>query len=132
MNVRVCPESLGPVLIAVAQLATVCAVASSLTVWSAPLVKLGTSFTAVTVTGTAIAVAEASRPSHAFTVNAEIVPFAFAAGVHTSDSPVANVVVPPTTALPPLVNVPLDTASIRKFTGVESTSASSAAARSVV
>jgi len=44
-----CPASFSPALIAVAQVATVCAPASSSTVWSAPLVKLGAWFTAVTV-----------------------------------------------------------------------------------
>ena len=39
----------GPALIAVAQPATVCAPASSSTVWSAPFVKDGASLTSVTV-----------------------------------------------------------------------------------
>src|SRR3954454_714420 len=39
----------GPALIAVAQPAIVCAPASSSRVWSAPLTKLGSSLTAVTV-----------------------------------------------------------------------------------
>ena len=42
----------GPALMAVAQLATVCAPAFRATDWSAPLVKLGVSLTAVTVTDT--------------------------------------------------------------------------------
>ena len=49
-KVSVCPLSFGgPGVMLVAQLATVCAPASSATVWSAPLVKLGASLTAVTV-----------------------------------------------------------------------------------
>ena len=39
----------GPLLIAVAQLLEVCGPASSSTVWFGPLVKLGASFTGVTV-----------------------------------------------------------------------------------
>src|SRR2546425_1221252 len=39
----------GPLLIAVAQLLEVCGPASSFTVWSGPLVKLGASFTEPTV-----------------------------------------------------------------------------------
>ena len=50
LKVTVWPlSSAGPAEIAVAQLATLCAPASSLTVWSAPLVKLGASLTATTV-----------------------------------------------------------------------------------
>ena len=48
-NVTVCPDSFGPALIAVAQPLTLCAPESSSTVWSAPFVKLGASFTGVTV-----------------------------------------------------------------------------------
>ena len=43
------PPSFGPALIPVAQAVTVCAPASSATVWSAPLVKLGASLTPLTV-----------------------------------------------------------------------------------
>src|SRR5262245_51555956 len=47
-NDTVWPDSFGPALIAVAQFGTLCAPASSFTVWSAPFVKLGASFTPVT------------------------------------------------------------------------------------
>ena len=49
-NATVWLSSLGPAVMAVAQPATVCAPASSVTVWSAPLVNDGASLTAVTVT----------------------------------------------------------------------------------
>ncbi len=53
VKVRPWPDSsAGPALMLVAQVAAVCAPASSLIAWSAPLVKLGASFTAVTVTVT--------------------------------------------------------------------------------
>ena len=49
MKVSVCPASSGgPALIAVAQPATVCSPASSITVWFGAAVKLGASLTAVT------------------------------------------------------------------------------------
>jgi hypothetical protein len=92
--------------------------------------QVGASFTAVTATCTWIALAEASAPSHALIVNAFTVPFAFAAGVHTNDSLVPSSVVPATTAAPPLVSVPVLTASTRKLNAVPSTSASFAAAAS--
>ena len=44
------PDSPGPGLMPVAQLATDCAPAEAATVWSAPLVKEGGSFTGLTVT----------------------------------------------------------------------------------
>ena len=50
MKLIACPDSsAGPLLKAVAQLLTVCAPASSVTVWSAPLVNEGTSLTVITV-----------------------------------------------------------------------------------
>ena len=93
--------------------------------------KVGASFTAATATLTCTALAEASAPSQALIVNAFTVPFAFAAGVHTNDSPVPSSVVPATTATPPLVSVPVVTASIRKLNAVPSASASFAAPASV-
>ena len=49
-NVNVWPLSFaGPALIAVAHPVTLFAPTSSFSVWFAPLVKLGTSFTAVTI-----------------------------------------------------------------------------------
>ena len=95
------------------------------------VVNVGASFAAVTVTCTWIAVAEGVVPSHALIVNALKVPFAFVAGVHTSDSPVPSSVVPSTTAEPLLVSVPVVTASTRKLSVSPSTSASFAAAASV-
>ena len=79
------------------------------------MVKLGASFTGVTCTGTGTAVAEASDPSHALTVNAFRVPFALVAGVQIRLSPEPSNVVPGTTGNPPLVSVPLLTASIRNW-----------------
>src|SRR5579872_7263091 len=62
-NVTVCADSsAGPVLIAVAQPLTVCAPEFSSTVWSAPLVKLGGSLTAVIVIET-VAGVECAIPS---------------------------------------------------------------------
>ena len=58
------PVSPGPAEIAVAQGLTVCAPASSLTVWSAPLVKLGAWFTGVMVM-TKVCAAEVSTPPFA-------------------------------------------------------------------
>ena len=101
-------------------------------VCAAGTVTTGASFTAVTTTCTGTAVAEGSAPSHAFTENAASVPFAFAAGVHTRLSPLLTVVLPAVTATPPLVSVPVLTASIRKANPLLSPSASSAAAASVV
>ena len=101
-------------------------------VCAAGTVTTGASFTAVTTTCTGTAAAEASAPSQAFTVNAASVPCAFAAGVHTRLSPVLTVVLPTVTATPPLVSVPVFTASIRKANPLLSPSASSAAAASVV
>jgi hypothetical protein len=50
MNVRICPASSGgPAKMLVAQPTTICAPESSLTVRLAPFVKLGVSFTGVTV-----------------------------------------------------------------------------------
>ena len=97
-------------------------------VCAAGTVTTGASFTATTTTCTGTAVADASAPSQAFTVNAASVPFAFAAGVHPRLSPVLTVVLPAVTATPPLVSVPVLTASIRKAKPLLSTSASSAAA----
>ena len=101
-------------------------------VCAAGTVTTGASFTAATTTCTCTAVAEGSAPSHAFTVNAASVPFAFAAGVHPRLSPLLTVVLPAVTATPPLVSVPVLTASIRKANPLLSPSASSAAAASVV
>ena len=56
-------------LIDVAQLATVCAPVSSFTDWSAPLVKLGASFTAVTLIET---VAEALSHWPSLTLNVKL------------------------------------------------------------
>ena len=96
--------------------------------------KLGASFTAATATCTWIALAEASAPSHALTVKAFSVPFAFAAGVQRSVSPALTRVGPAVTAvheLPlPFSNVPVITASTRKLSVSPSTSASFAAAAS--
>jgi hypothetical protein len=93
--------------------------------------QIGASFTAVTATCTWTALAEAKAPSQALIVNAFTVPFAFAAGVHTRLSPVPRSVLPAVTATPPLVKVPVLTASTRKLTALPSASASSAAAASV-
>ena len=61
LTVRVWPLSLAvPLLRLVAQPKAVCAPESSLTVWSAPLVKLGTSLTGLTVIVTIAALAEAA------------------------------------------------------------------------
>src|SRR4051812_15148963 len=92
------------------------------------VVSTGLSLAAATVTFTVIGVAENSVPSDATTVNAPIVPFTSADGVHASVSPVANVVVPGVTGVPPLVSVPLMTDSIRyEIVAPASTSAASVA-----
>ncbi len=63
-NASVCPaSSAGPALMPVAQLATDCAPASSSTVWSGPLVKLGAWLTGLTVMPTVAAALELSIPS---------------------------------------------------------------------
>ena len=65
VNVKVWPASLaGPTLIPVAHPATVCAPASSFTVWLSPSVKVGASFTAVTLIVT-VATFESASPSFA-------------------------------------------------------------------
>ena len=76
----------GPALIEVAHPPTLCAAASSSTDWFAPLVKLGTSFTALTVIVN-VWVALVSTPpldvpplSWIWTLTV-VEPFAFAAGV---------------------------------------------------
>ncbi len=97
------------------------------TVVVAPSVMTGASLTAVTLTFTWTAVAEASDPSQALTVKASSVPLALAAGVQTRVSPLESSVVPGTTATPPFVRVPEDTASTRKLKASPSTSASLAA-----
>ena len=88
MNVSVWPDSsAGPALIAVAQSGTLCAAASSLTVWSAPLTKLGASFTAVTLM-TKVCSALVSTPPFdmpPLSVSLTVIvadPLAFAAGVY--------------------------------------------------
>ena len=76
----------GPALIAVAQPATVCAPASSRTVWSAPLVKLGASLTGVTVIvnvcGARVSTPPLAVPPLSLSVSVIVaVPMAFGAGV---------------------------------------------------
>ena len=86
-KVSVWPLSLaGPALMPVAQPATVCAPASSSTVWSAPFVKLGASLTAVTVIVKVCAALVSTPPlavpplSCSVTVTVAV-PLALAAGV---------------------------------------------------
>jgi hypothetical protein len=65
LKVSVWPaSSAGPALIAVAQPVTICAPASSATIWSGPTVKEGGSFTAATVIVT-LATLESAVPSFA-------------------------------------------------------------------
>ncbi len=79
-------SSLGPVRMLVANMFTDCAPASSLTVWSPPTTKLGTSLTAVTLIANVWA-AEVSAPPLAVppsSCNCTVTiaePFALAAGV---------------------------------------------------
>ena len=87
VNVSVCADSSeGPALIAVAQPVTVCGPLSSSTVSSAPFVKLGASFTVVTLM-TNVCVGDASTPPLAVppsSVSRSVivaVPLALAAGV---------------------------------------------------
>jgi hypothetical protein len=87
VKVSACPlSSAGPALMPVAQLAIVCAPALSADVWSAPFVKLGASFTAVTVIVN-VCVALASMPPLAvppLSLSCTVmvaVPLALAAGV---------------------------------------------------
>jgi hypothetical protein len=98
--------------------------------------RVGASLTAVTATFTSTAGEECAgvlAESRATTVKASRVPFALAAGVQTTDSPEAMVVVPAVTAVPPLVRVPVETASMRKErVSPVSTSASFAAVARVV
>ena len=88
-KVTVWPGSFGPALIPVAQPLTVCGPESSATLWSAPLVKLGASFTAVTAI-VKVCVALVSSPPLAVPplslreTETVAVPFAFAAGVKVS------------------------------------------------
>ena len=93
--------------------------------------RRGASFSAVTVTLTAIGEAEANRPSQALTVNAASVPLASASGVHSHASPGPRVVLPGTTTEPFLASVPLPTDSTRKPSVASSRSASSAASARV-
>ena len=70
----------------VAHAATVCAPASSNTVWSAPLVKLGTSFTAVTLITNVCAALVSTPPLAVPPLSCKrtvivALPLAFAAGV---------------------------------------------------
>src|ERR1043165_7711206 len=90
VKLSVCPDSsAGPREIAVAQFNTVCAPASSFTIWFAPLENEGGSFTEVTVI-VKLCDAEVSTPpfnvpllSFRLTVMVAA-PFAFAAGVYVS------------------------------------------------
>src|SRR2546425_286755 len=88
-------------------------------------------FTGATLTLTGTALADAAVPSYALTMKALSVPLALAAGVQTQLSPLLNNVVPGVTAIPPLVNVPLLTASTRNESASPSTSVSSAAAANI-
>ena len=82
-NVTAWPDSFaGPALIPVAQPLTVCAPASSATVWSAPFVKLGASLTPVTVMMNVCVGAVGGRRAVVAALSVIVaVPNAFAAGV---------------------------------------------------
>ena len=88
----------------------------------AEILKLGASFTAATDAVTCTAVAENVVPSPAFTIKALSKPLLWADGVQTKLSPTASIVVPATTATPPLVRAPEVTDSIRKLITSFSTS----------
>ena len=79
------------------------------------MIITGVSFFAATEAVTCTAVAENVVPSLALTVKALSKPLLWAGGVHTKLSPTASIVVPVTTATPPLVRVPKVTDSIRKL-----------------
>ncbi|MPM87169.1 hypothetical protein SDC9_134263 [bioreactor metagenome] len=87
VKLKTCPaSSAGPFDRSVAQFATVCAPASSFTVTFAPAVKLGTSFTAVTVivkvTVSAVLSPPLSVPPLSLNTTVTVaLPLAFAAGV---------------------------------------------------
>ncbi len=87
LKVSVWPASFaGPGLMAVAQTATVCAPESSTTVWFAPAVKLGASFTPLTVIvklcGAEVSTPPPATPPLSDSVSVIVaVPVAFAAGV---------------------------------------------------
>jgi hypothetical protein len=98
--------------------------------------RVGVSFTAAVVTLTWTAGEETAgvvAESRATTVKALRLPLALVAGVQTTDSPEARVVDPAVTAVPPVVRVPVETASMRKDrVSSVSTSASFAAVARVV
>src|SRR5690606_29639418 len=87
-------SSAGPALMLEAQPVMVCGPWSQATVTLTPTVKLGGSLTGATSTCAVTAGVDASWPSQAASVKAFSTPFWSAGGVHTSDSPLAIVVLP--------------------------------------